>query len=165
MPQDIMGYLYIQNNPPRGWDPRLYWAWDRPVNVLLVPKIPSANKVWPDEIWSLDFLFPITKTIQGYHHLQGCWPANQPARSQSLARLPWRMGSDPSSLLWTFRGTRMSSGSLHHWTLCLCSGATLNGVRQCQSWLSAAADHALPCHSQSYSRPWPHFSTNSLVRT
>ena len=76
MPQDIMGYLYIQNNPPRGWDPRLYWAWDRPVNVLLVPKIPSA------------------------------------------------MGSDPGSLLWTFRGTRMSSGSLHHWTLCPCSGGT-----------------------------------------
>ena len=45
MPQDITGYLYTQQNPPRGWDPRLYWVWDGPVNVLLVPKIPSANKV------------------------------------------------------------------------------------------------------------------------
>ena len=45
MPQDVTGYMYTQHNPPTGWDPRLYWVWDGPVNVLLVPKIPSANKV------------------------------------------------------------------------------------------------------------------------
>ena len=74
--------------------------------------------------WVLTFLFPVTKTIQGHHHLQSCWPANQPARSQSLAWLPWRSRSDPGSVLWTFKGTRMSRGSPHHWTLCPCSGST-----------------------------------------
>ena len=45
MPQDVMGYLYTQHNPPTGWDPKLHRVWDEPVNVLLVPKIPLANKV------------------------------------------------------------------------------------------------------------------------
>ena len=32
MPQDVTGYMYTQHNPPTGWDPRLHWVLDGPVN-------------------------------------------------------------------------------------------------------------------------------------
>ena len=64
MPQDITGYLYTQQNPPRGWNPNLYWAWDGPVNVLLVPKIPSANKVGSHfQLIKLTFLFLVNEDL------------------------------------------------------------------------------------------------------
>ena len=72
--------------------------------------------------WFLTVLFPVTQNIQGRHHLQSCWPADQPARSQPPSRLPRRSRSDPGSVLWSVWGERMSGGSPHHWTLCPCSG-------------------------------------------
>ena len=83
MPQDITGYLYVQENPPQGWDPRLYWVWDGPVHVLLVPKIPSANKVCLIITSTFNFFISsVPEDIQGANSLQSCQSEYKPARGQ-----------------------------------------------------------------------------------
>ena len=40
----MTAYIFEQVNQPGNWDPARYGPWEGPLNVLLVPKIPSAHK-------------------------------------------------------------------------------------------------------------------------
>ena len=44
MPADIPAYVFEQTHQPGNWDAARYGAWEGPLNVLLVPKLPSAHK-------------------------------------------------------------------------------------------------------------------------
>ena len=68
MPQRIPCYIFRQNNPPGNYDPLRFGQWE-PVNVMLVPEIPSkhtAAKEYKVLIMYVPTSMPVQHNWMGY---------------------------------------------------------------------------------------------------